>query len=91
MYWQPNQLRTVEENLAYAKLLAPYTVHIHVFNWNCPDGKTLEKYSLAEAVDTWKDYMAHFPGEHGMLLEFMPDNNIASLNTEAAALRLIAE
>lgn len=91
MYWQPNQLRSREENTAYAKLLAPYTVHIHVFNWNCPDGKTLEKYPLAEAVDTWKDYMVHFLGEHAMLLEFMPDDDIASLGAEAQALRLIAD
>ena len=91
MYWQPNQLQSREENLAYARLLAPYTVHIHVFNWNCPDGKTLEKYPLAEAVDAWKDYMTHFSGEHAMLLEFMPDNDIASLPAEAQALRLIAE
>ena len=83
------QLQSREENLAYARLLAPYTVHIHVFNWNCPDGKTLEKYPLAEAVDAWKDYMTHFSGEHAMLLEFMPDNRIESLVAEADALREI--
>ena len=91
MYWQPNQLRSREENLAYAKLLALYTYHVHVFNWDCPDGKTLQKYPLAEAVDTWKAYMAQFPGEHAMLLEFMPDNSIESLPAEAAALRRIGE
>lgn len=91
MYWQPNQLRSREENLAYAGLLAPYTYHVHVFNWDCPDGKTLCKYPLAEAVDTWKAYMAQLPGKHTMLLEFMPDNSIASLPGEAAALRRIME
>ena len=33
MYWQPNQYRSAEENIEYAKLLSPYTVHLHVFNW----------------------------------------------------------
>lgn len=89
MYWQPNQLRTIEENLAYAALLAPYTRHVHVFNWSCPDGSTLVKRPLSEAVETWKSYMAQLPGEHAMLLEFMPDDNLASLPVEAEALRAI--
>ena len=35
MYYQPSQFRTVEENIAYAQLLAPYVRHIHTFNWDC--------------------------------------------------------
>lgn len=87
MYWQPNQLRTVDENLAYAKLLAPYTYHVHVFNWT--DDGTLRKYPLAEAAETWKAYMAQLPGEHAMLLEFMPDDKLETLAREAEALRAI--
>lgn len=90
MYWQPNQLRTVEENLAYASLLAPWTKHIHVFNWKNIDGKT-EKYPLAQAVDTWKAYLARIPGDRALLLEFMPDNRLETLAAEAAALKEIAQ
>jgi len=84
MYWQPNQRRTLEENLAYARLLAPYTDHIHVFNW---EGNA--KYPLEEAVEIWKEYLAEFPGDRALLLEFMPDNRIETLKQEAAALRKI--
>ena len=86
MYWQPNQNRTEEENLAYARLLAPYTTHLHVFNWKGPD-----KYPLAGAVALWRQYRAAFAGDHKLLLEFMPDDRVESLPTETAALRQIEE
>ena len=86
MYWQPNQFKSEEENIAYAKLLAQYTEHIHVFNW-----KGEQKNPLCEAVDVWKKYLAAFDTNKTLLLEFMPDGNITSLATEADALRKIAE
>ena len=91
MYWQPNQLRSVEENLAYAKLLAPWTEHLHVFNWDCPNGGPLEKYPLAQAVETWKAYLDKLPGDRALLLEFMPDDLLETLPREAAALKQIVE
>ena len=84
MYWQPNQYRTEEENIAYATLLAPYTVNIHVFNW-----KGKEKYSLRQAKDIWRRYLSCFEGGKTLLLEFMPDGKIDSLEEETAALREI--
>lgn len=84
MYWQPNQYRTEEENIAYATLLAPYTVNIHVFNW-----KGKEKYPLRQAKDIWRRYLSCFEGEKTLLLEFMPDGKLETLETEAAALREI--
>ena len=86
MYWQPNQFRTVEENLAYAKLLAPYTYHVHVFNWSIQEDGSLLKHPLREAADIWKEYIKQMSGEHVMLLEFMPDNRLESLPKEAKAL-----
>lgn len=86
MYWQPNQYRSDAENIEYARLLAPYTVHIHVFNWQ---GK--EKYPLREAKDIWREYLTCFEGEKTLLLEFMPDGKLDTLATEAAALREIVE
>ncbi len=85
MYWQPNQYRSERENLAAAKLLAPYTEHLHVFHWRGDD-----RLSLAGAVGLWRSYLAGFPGEKTLLLEFMPDDRLASLATEARALREIA-
>ena len=86
MYWQPNQFRSREENLAYGALLAPYTVNIHVFNWL---GK--EKYPLRDGVGIWKDYLSCFEGGRNMLLEFMPDDRLETLPREVAALKEIAE
>lgn len=85
MYWQPNQYRTEAENLEYAALLAPYTEHLHVFNW-----EGAEKYPLREAVVRWQKYLSCFPGDPYCLLEFMPDNRIESLAEEARALKEIA-
>jgi len=85
MYWQPQQYHSAEENLAYARLLAPYTEHLHVFNW-CKK----EKYPLGEAKELWKQYLACFPGDKTLLLEFMPDGRIESLCAEAQALKEIA-
>ena len=85
MYWQANQNESLEYNLGYAKLIAPYTVNLHVFNMtgtvNSP---------LAEAKDTWRQYIDIFGGDRALLLEFMPDNKIESLEAEAKALIDIA-
>ena len=84
MYWQPNQYRTPEENLDYAKAIAPYTKHLHVFNW-----EEKLRFPLKEAKDLWRQYLACFSGDHKLLLEFMPDNGLDSLSEEAKALQEI--
>lgn len=84
MYWQPNQFRTDEENVAYAGLLSGYTEHLHVFHW-----MGQERFPLAEAVEKWKLYLKQFPQEsveRALLLEFMPDDRLESLPEEAKAL-----
>lgn len=86
MYWQPNHRRTQEENMAYAQLLAPYTVHLHVFNW-----KGGEKRPLREAKELWKTYLSCFAEGRTLLLEFMPDDKIETLKAEAAALKEIVK
>lgn len=86
MYWQPNQYRSVEENMTSARLLAPYTVNLHVFNWEAD-----KQFPLAEAVPVWRAYVENFPGTHALLLEFMPDGRIESLQTEAASLKQLEE
>ena len=85
MYWQPNQGRSIEENIEYAALLAPYTKHIHVFQW-----KGTERYPLEQGIDEWRRYLDAIGGKHTLLLEFMPDNLITTLKSEAQALFKIA-
>ncbi|MBR6772958.1 MAG: sugar phosphate isomerase/epimerase [Clostridia bacterium] len=86
MYWQPNQYVTREENLAYARLLSSKTDHLHVFNW-----KGDEKFPLAGAKELWREYLSCFRGERTLLLEFMPDGKIESLETEAESLKEIVK
>ncbi|MBE6712287.1 MAG: hypothetical protein E7580_02070 [Ruminococcaceae bacterium] len=86
MYWQPNQFRSDEENLASAEALAPYTENIHLFHWR---GK--EKFPLAQGKALWKNYLKHFQGNQTLLLEFMPDGRLESLNTEADCAKMIRE
>lgn len=86
MYWQPNQFKSFDENIACAKLLSPYTENIHVFNW---EGKN--KYPLIGAKDAWRTYLSQFDADKTLLLEFMPDDSIDSLKTEADSLRSITE
>ncbi len=84
IYWQPRQDRSVEENLQYARLLAPYTVNIHVFNW-----KGKQKLPLEQASEEWKVYLGAFEDVSALLLEFMPDGRIETLKNEVRALKEI--
>lgn len=86
MYWQPNQFRSVDENMAYARAISPYIKNIHVFNWGGNN-----KYPLCEATDVWKRYLSCFDKSLSLLLEFMPDGRIESLDGEADALYKIIE
>lgn len=84
MYYQPNQYKTEEENIHYAKIIAPYTVNIHVFNW-----KGKDKFPLNDGVEIWKEYLSHFDGDKKLLLEFMPDGKAETLKSETKALEKI--
>ena len=82
MYWQPNQFESLEENIAYIRLLKPYIMHIHVFN---REGN--EVFSLGDNPFKWQTFLSELGmEERTLLLEFMPDNKIESLNKEANAL-----
>lgn len=85
MYWQPFQWLRTEENREIAKAVAPYTEHIHVFNW-----MDEARFPLGEAVTEWRQYLTAFTAPRTFLLEFMPDDSLASLKREADALKEIA-
>ena len=85
MYWQPFQWQTPAENVENARAIAPFAEHVHVFNW-----ADTKKFPLAEAVDTWREYLANFSKPRALLLEFMPKGTIEELDDEAAALKKIA-
>lgn len=84
MYWQPFQWQKTEDNLAYAEGIAKFTHHIHAFQW-----KGERRLSLHEGIDEWQQYLSKFPPPRSLLLEFMPDDRLSALSTEADALRKI--
>ena len=84
IYWQPFQYLEIEENLKFARSVKHFVEHIHVFNW-----KQNERFPLAEAVDVWRAYLKGFSAPRTLLLEFMPDDRIESLSSEASALKQI--
>ena len=86
MYWQPNQFKSIETNVEYAKTVSSYVENIHVFNW-----KENNKYPLIDAAEEWKKYLSFFDVPKNLLLEFMPDGKIESLEKEAEALCRITE
>lgn len=84
MYWQPFQSKSQDENLAYAEAIAQYTVNIHVFQW-----KNEKRFSLNEGIKEWQSYLSKFSVPRTLLLEFMPDDRIDSLEAEVKALKTI--
>ena len=84
MYWQPFREKNVDENLAYAKKIAPYAAHLHVFNW-----RGEEKLPLEGAIEDWRAYLSAFSMPRTLLLEFMPNDSLEELAAETAALRRI--
>ena len=84
MYWQPFQWQTEEENLVYAEAIAEYTEHIHVFQWKCD-----KRFSLHDGIEEWRGYLGKFDTPRTLLLEFMPDDKITTLESEVKALRTI--
>ncbi|MBR4887876.1 MAG: hypothetical protein IKU17_01895 [Clostridia bacterium] len=81
MYWQPHQFKTTEYNLQAAKALAPYVKNVHVFHW-----RERNRYPLAGEVELWKQYAAIIGTDVPYMLEFMPDDRLETLETEAKAL-----
>ena len=85
MYWQPFQWQNIQQNIENARKIAPYTEHIHVFNW-----QDTQKPPLAGAVTDWQSYLQCFAKSHTLLLEFMPMGTLEELPAEAESLRQIA-
>lgn len=81
MYWQPNPDVSFAENLAYLRAISSRLSHLHVFHWSKE-----AHLPLADGVGEWNRYLEGLSGEHGALLEFMPDNLLTSLSREARAL-----
>jgi len=86
MFWQINQLKDFDYNIEYAKKIKPYTYNLHVFYF---EGDV--KVPIEKGKDEWHKYLEVFGGDRALLLEFLFDNNIASLPSEAKTLKEFAQ
>ncbi len=91
-FWQPNQHKNHEYNIESARALAPFVKATHVFAW---EGNA--KYPLAHHRDRWIDYLRAFAeccdenSSVALMLEFMHDNDPATLESTANTLKEIFE
>ena len=89
MYWQPNQLRDKSYNQEALRALLPYLYNVHVFQWDAAN-----RYPLEQGREEWQSYLQIIRSEqpqrrHDFLLEFMPDDNPATLPREADTLNYL--
>lgn len=85
-YWQPNPDVTFEEQLAEIRVLAPWLMNVHVFNWSAGN----EAHLLEEGKETWLSYLSEIqkaPGRHDLILEFVKDGKDEAFRSDAAALK----
>lgn len=84
LYWQPNQFRDEEYNIAALRSVLPYVSNVHVFTWNGHN-----RYPLADGEGLWRKYIdiiASDGRDHAMLLEFVCDNTEEQLYRDAETL-----
>ncbi len=83
-YWQPNQFRDEEYNLAALNAVLPWLTNVHVFTW---DGHN--KYPLADGEAKWQRYidiLRTHGGDRCMLMEFVCDDTVDQFRRDAETL-----
>lgn len=85
LYWQPCQFHSEEYNCQTALTYAPFTECLHVFHWDAT-----ARYPLVQGESIWRRYLQAFRSEQrpiGLLLEFMHDDRLETLETTARTLQ----
>lgn len=86
--WQPPNRFSDEQRVADLQSVLEAVTDVHVFNWRMKDGK-IERRALAEAQDSWRSclrLLREDGRDHHLMLEFVPEDNPAALEPEAATL-----
>ena len=89
LYWQPNQYKDIDFNKTALRMVLPYLSNVHVFNWNGND-----KLMLGDASKTWTEYINIIKTDnkfHNLMLEFVKDDSVSNLESDAAALHKLLE
>lgn len=77
LYWQPNQYKDLDFNIAALKSVLEFVSNVHVFAWDARSG-SLIRYPLAEFDKAWHSYLdilACDKRDHALLLEFVKDDS----------------
>lgn len=93
LYWQPNQFRTLDYNLDSLRMIAPRLLNVHVFNWTGS-----KKYPLRSDVGAWRQYIGIIRDadgmervDHGLFLEFSPDDTEEAFVADAEYLMTLLQ
>ena len=84
MYWQPCELLTTEENIAFIKGVLPYVTNVHVYHYT-----DKAHHPLSEGKDAWTEYVRALGKDRLFILEHMPEHDPALLPLQAATLKAI--
>ena len=79
LYWQPNQFKTEEYNLAGLKKVKKYVSNVHIFHWD-----ESNRYALEEGITVWKRYLSELGGNRAVLMEFVKDDSEEQFIFDAA-------
>jgi 3-dehydroshikimate dehydratase len=88
-FWQPPNGKSEDYRIAGLKAVSPWLEYLHCFYWT---GEPRERRPLSEGQKRWATYLATARAvEDGLdprwvLLEFVPDDSLASLYRDAATL-----
>ena len=83
IYWQPNYQLSEEQNMVAAKKVLPYVDVLHVFYWS----RDHKRLFMEQGENEVLNYLKIFKDKNVFkLLEFVPDDKIEYLQTEAEVL-----
>ena len=87
IYWQPRPHTPIEERLDGLRQVLPWLCHLHVYQWI---GEQVDRRPLAEGFKEWSSYFEAVevtqPVGLFAFLEFVRDDSLESLQTDASAL-----
>jgi len=89
--WQPPHGLPLDDSLSSLKLLMPRLEHVHVFHWW---GEPATRFPLADGWERWSAYVAELRRNQKncpLALEFVKDDALASLKSDAQTLRSLCK
>lgn len=86
MYWQPCELLTPEENVAFIKGVLPYVTNVHVYHYT-----NKAHHPMEEGQNVWAEYIRALGKDRLFIIEHLPEHDPALLPRQAATLKKLLE